>query len=1159
MSTARCAALIAQLFEPRGRFHGRYDPPEEDGFQEIAPGGLWQAPIFPVRSNSARLLRVYLIGGHQSALLQAHWSSETRALLRLSSGNHPALPRLREAALLEDEGLGYLILDHPGAPLTQGHAALAQLREQPSTALAHFLRVVDGVAALHRLALLHRNISPHTTCARGTEPDSIVLDGFQLSAFVASWLRGDALRRRGQGFLPGEPSFRVCLPPERLAPVFGEPNTTLESYSGDVFSLGMTGIWWFVPGVEEVDSSPVFINGGYDMSAHREVVTAWHRKLQETRLPKSLIQLLTHASSFDSANRPPSASRILEPLQRAYGALLTEFERTESQERVPRLSVLFMRETAERFFSDGRGRTLPASLDPEEYADLLQRDLEHGVFTWSETGFRKWADRTHRDRADEAKMVLVGQSYAYFAAYYNQGFPGENRNVLLIKYPLEIHSARELLRTGVQRPLPSITVRYFEPHVPQRSLPRGNGWEVLASKVRFAAPSGAESLPLAVTARWVLDVLSAEQRTEEFACERVEEETGAILLRGREPTIADWPEENAEDAFARLCLRGALPTMARLFQAAHEDALAKGDEARFLFRAARGDREPATELKFDKVEDPWTVRFRSVEGASAMPTTGFVRLANGMHQALLGRQRAALDVACERFPDLIAQLSAPSSLRIPVQHEYGQRVDLDTRERIERIRARWPISVVRGPPGTGKTFLASHVIRAILEEDPFARILVAAQSHHALDNLLEGASNISRDVGGAIRPLFLRSVSQARKHKVSASAAELLVEKQLEAIRAHAIDIRHRNTTPGPLKGLRKRWRKLLADRMLDLELFQRLPRAASVVFSTCTTSDPASLGGRGDLQMFDWVIVEEAARGWVTEMLIPLVRGIRWMLIGDQAQLPAFRLTDIEKLFDVDTRERVTPTSVEVLEESHRPLLRYFGNLMSVDPPPHRQDPREELRVQHRMHPDIANLVSYAYYDNQLVTAETARRPHQLALPPRLQGSALLWLDTGPLGLPAHERGYGNKCEAQLLRYAIDHHARPYPVHESGIPPLAVLTPYRDQLEQLRGALSLHDTEVHTIDSFQGREAEVVLVSLVRNNTHTAETSALGFLVEAERVNVLFSRARRLLVVAGCLAHFERFPETHWGRVAEFLRQHPKSLVSATDLGFRWDSEARR
>jgi len=65
--------------------------------------------------------------------------------------------------------------------------------------------------------------------------------------------------------------------------------------------------------------------------------------------------------------------------------------------------------------------------------------------------------------------------------------------------------------------------------------------------------------------------------------------------------------------------------------------------------------------------------------------------------------------------------------------------------------------------------------------------------------------------------------------------------------------------------------------------------------------------------------------------------------------------------------------------------------------------------------------------------------------------------------------------------------------------------------------------------------------------------TSAIGFLERPERVNVMFSRARRLLIIVGNLAHFERFGETHWGEIVRYVRSDKRFLVdpSSSPLSF--------
>jgi hypothetical protein len=103
----------------------------------------------------------------------------------------------------------------------------------------------------------------------------------------------------------------------------------------------------------------------------------------------------------------------------------------------------------------------------------------------------------------------------------------------------------------------------------------------------------------------------------------------------------------------------------------------------------------------------------------------------------------------------------------------------------------------------------------------------------------------------------------------------------------------------------RKRARK--GDVELEADLARRLPRTSSLVFTTCAQATHEALGSARGAGSFDWVIIEEAARGWMTEFFVPMVHGARWLLIGDQAQLPAHRQKEFEALLATDVRDQVT------------------------------------------------------------------------------------------------------------------------------------------------------------------------------------------------------------------------------------------------------------
>jgi superfamily I DNA and/or RNA helicase len=209
-----------------------------------------------------------------------------------------------------------------------------------------------------------------------------------------------------------------------------------------------------------------------------------------------------------------------------------------------------------------------------------------------------------------------------------------------------------------------------------------------------------------------------------------------------------------------------------------------------------------------------------------------------------------------------------------------------------------------------------------------------------------------------------------------------------------------------------------------------------------------------------------------------------------------------------------------------------------------------KQLLHQHRMHPAIARLVSTSFYCGSLQTDENCRLRYSRQTPPffitapsRLPASPIVFIDTPFVQSTIDRRmveqqpRYHNPEEVDAIVTALSLLRRDPRVEET--PTLAVLTPYREQARRLRnrineerGALLAHisafgvegeaGNPVATVDSFQGSEADVVLVSLVRNNHH-AGRRALGFLSDPRRMNVLLSRAKWKLVVVGSLEFLER------------------------------------
>jgi hypothetical protein len=214
-------------------------------------------------------------------------------------------------------------------------------------------------------------------------------------------------------------------------------------------------------------------------------------------------------------------------------------------------------------------------------------------------------------------------------------------------------------------------------------------------------------------------------------------------------------------------------------------------------------------------------------------------------------------------------------------------------------------------------------------------------------------------------------------------------------------------------------------------------------------------------------------------------------------------------------------------------------------------------LTVQFRMHPDICKIISDAFYDGKLTTAPElldangdARledrhclrlrdMPKERDLPDR----AIAWIDlpwcrtngnykeTGEEQKKLNFRNYPEIDAVQRFIGALEPSRAPKVPYS-----IAVLTPYRQQVVALQEELKniappeflelvsnlgarkpqRHAQWVHTVDSFQGNEADIIVTSLVRNNTLADPRKALGFMADPERLNVILSRPRQLLVLVG-------------------------------------------
>ncbi|KDO29704.1 hypothetical protein SPRG_05655 [Saprolegnia parasitica CBS 223.65] len=251
---------------------------------------------------------------------------------------------------------------------------------------------------------------------------------------------------------------------------------------------------------------------------------------------------------------------------------------------------------------------------------------------------------------------------------------------------------------------------------------------------------------------------------------------------------------------------------------------------------------------------------------------------------------------------------------------------------------------------------------------------------------------------------------------------------------------------------------------------------------------------GSGDLddvpRGFDAVIIDEAAQAVETSTLIPLrERVARVIFVGDPKQLPA-TVKSVEAqdaLFNRSMFERLADGGV----------------------------PRAILRVQYRMHPFLREFPSKAFYNGILSDGPViATRLHTLGMQvykhPCYQPFVLYDIESAERDGPG-----GSKCNSTEAAFGIamvEHLKATVELVKTKEWSIGFVTPYKEQVMTLRHLVSgkgWSDVEVNTVDGFQGREKDIIIMSCVR-------TRAVGFLKDVRRLNVALTRARYCCFVLG-------------------------------------------
>lgn len=373
-------------------------------------------------------------------------------------------------------------------------------------------------------------------------------------------------------------------------------------------------------------------------------------------------------------------------------------------------------------------------------------------------------------------------------------------------------------------------------------------------------------------------------------------------------------------------------------------------------------------------------------------------------------------------------------------------------------------------------------------------------------------------------------------HEV-ADPAETIAQLRRAAMEAHGVTSADAVSKLDQVMEMAQEWVDRLGTLRGNFEEF--LAKTRSLVCGTCVGLGRSQFGVARN--RYDWVIVDEAARATPGELAVAIQSGRRVLLVGDHRQLPPLYTEPLVRRISADLQW--PDRSVLTRSDFERAFESDYGRQVGAT-----------LQTQYRMAPPIGELVSACFYPVPLQPGRGDPPPWFDQLPECIR-AVVTWIDTSDAGRESHDRpktpGFDNVYEAREILELLRSICTGGPFVQSLLDhcaeeekPIGVICMYAAQERLLQRMLSEQDwatgyrrlIKIDTVDSYQGKENRIIIVSTTRNNGRYEQ----GFLSSNERVNVAISRAMDRLVIVGAARMWrERHQRSPMGRVLAHIEAH--------------------
>ncbi|MBA2839633.1 putative DNA helicase [Methanococcus maripaludis] len=466
-----------------------------------------------------------------------------------------------------------------------------------------------------------------------------------------------------------------------------------------------------------------------------------------------------------------------------------------------------------------------------------------------------------------------------------------------------------------------------------------------------------------------------------------------------------------------------------------------------------------------------------------------------------------------RLIDIILSVDSPQKSKSTEIRFLDYRLNEYQKEAVLEALSARDLYLIHGPPGTGKTSTISEVI--LQEALRKNKVIATADSNIAVDNIL---SNISKHESFKI--VRIGHPSRISKKLMKYSLQNKITEHpnystlvKLKTELQKNYDLRKNFQRPDPkwrrgmsnddiiifsklnkdIRGIPKETIKQMADWVICSENIAKTKENVQkfekkLINDIISTSDVVvatnSMAGSEILEdyKFDVCVIDEGSQSTEPSSLIPIVRSRKLIIAGDHKQLPPTVLSD----------------ELELKKTLFERMIHEHPEFSKI------------LQVQYRMNEKIMEFSNEMFYENKLIAHESVKSHNLLEIVENVSNDDKDIINEKPLqfiNVDGEEKQDSFKSsynveEAEKVLEIVSK-LQKYEI------PVSVITPYDAQVKYISKMLNTDKIDVKSVDGFQGRENEVIVISFVR-------TDKMGFLKDLRRLNVAVTRAKRKLIVVG-------------------------------------------